>query len=180
MEITIRPEKENDYKEIAELIEQAFKDDPHSDHKEQELVEKLRKTDDYLNEFSLVAFDDDDKNDKIIGHIMLSKSKIVNGDKEVESLTLAPMSILPECQNKGVGTKMVIEAILLAKEAGHQSINVLGHPEYYPKFNFKKASDFNIKVDFDVPEDALMVLELQEDALKDVSGTIKYSKAFGL
>lgn len=178
MEISTRPEEKKDYKEIAKLIELAFKDEPKSDHKEQELVERLRKTNDYLNEFSLVAFDDDDKNDKIIGHIMLSKSKIVKGDKSVESLTLAPMSILPDYQNKGVGTKLVIQAILLAKEAGYNSVNVLGHPEYYPKFNFKKASDFNIKVDFDVPDDALMVLELQDNSLKDVSGTIEYSKAF--
>lgn len=54
MEISIRPEKEKDYQEITKLIEEAFKEEPQSDHKEQELVEKLRKTDDYLNEFSLV------------------------------------------------------------------------------------------------------------------------------
>jgi predicted N-acetyltransferase YhbS len=178
MEISIRPEEPKDYDTIAEVIKAAFKKEPKSDHDEQDLVARLRKTDDYLNELSLVAFDDDDKNDKLIGHIMVSKSKIIDKDQEHLSLTLAPLSILPDYQKKGVGTKLVIEAILLAKQAGYESMNVLGQPDYYPKFNFKPAQDFNIKVDFKTPKNALMVLELQDNALKNVSGTIKYSPAF--
>ncbi len=55
---------------------------------------------------------------------------------------------------------------------------MLGHPEYYPKFGFKKASKWNIKAPFEVPEEVFMVMELRENALEGVEGVVQYSSAF--
>ncbi|EOO19912.1 hypothetical protein IG9_00972 [Bacillus cereus HuA2-9] len=55
---------------------------------------------------------------------------------------------------------------------------VLGHPEYYPKFGFKKASDWNIKAPFEVPDEVFMVMELSENTLQGVEGIVQYSSAF--
>ncbi|MGQ0438998.1 GNAT family N-acetyltransferase, partial [Bacillus sp. B-TM1] len=66
----------------------------------------------------------------------------------------------------------------LMKKLGYDQFAVLGHPEYYPKFGFKKASEWNIKAPFEVPEEVFMVMELTENALEGVKGVVQYSSAF--
>ena len=71
-----------------------------------------------------------------------------------------------------------ITAALERKELGYGSVVVLGHPEYYPKFGFKKASEWNVKAPFEVPEEVFMIMELTENALRGVEGIVQYSSAF--
>ena len=54
-EIKIRPEQENDFQAVREVVELAFRDVEDSDQSEPYLVERLRKTDAYIPELSLVA-----------------------------------------------------------------------------------------------------------------------------
>lgn len=72
----------------------------------------------------------------------------------------------------------ILEALKKAKELEYNSVVVLGHPEYYPKFGFEKASLWGIKAPFEVPEEAFMALELQENALYNISGVVEYPSAF--
>lgn len=74
MNITINQEIEKDYNEVEFVIENAFKNEKHSDHSEHRLVNRLRKSDAFIPELSLVAKDDE----KIVGHLMLTKIKIKN------------------------------------------------------------------------------------------------------
>ena len=97
---------------------------------------------------------------------------------EFASLALAPMAVLPEYQNKGVGSQLVRTGLMQAGSMDHKSVIVLGHPEYYPRFGFAPASRWQIKPPFDVPDEAFMALELKEGALKDVCGVVEYPKAF--
>ena len=99
-------------------------------------------------------------------------------NKDVETLALAPLAVLPNHQKNGIGKKLVNEAIEKSKELGYKSIVVLGHEHYYLKFGFKKASNYGIKAPFDVPDEAYMVLELIPNALNEVNGVVEYSKAF--
>ncbi len=55
---------------------------------------------------------------------------------------------------------------------------VLGHPSYYPKFGFQKASKWNIRAPFDIADELFMALELKDNALKNVAGVVRYSEAF--
>jgi len=59
------------------------------------------------------------------------------------------------------------------------AVVVLGHPEYYPRFGFVPSVKYGIKSEYDVPDEAFMVLELKEGSLKDKNGVIKYHSAFG-
>ena len=174
MNINIRQEKESDYKKKEAVVEKSFKNAEHTDHKEHFLVSKLRKSNVFIPELSLVA----EVNEKIIGHIMFTKLQIDNGKNKYESLALAPVSILPEYQNKGIGSSLVMEGLRIAKKAGFKSVIVLGHDKYYPRFGFKPASNFGIKAPFDVPDIAFMALELYGKALNDVTGTVIYGKEF--
>jgi predicted N-acetyltransferase YhbS len=174
MNINIRQETEKDYKLSESVVEKAFKDAKHSDHKEQFLVAKLRKSDVFIPELSLVA----ELNKEILGHIMLTKLVIKDGDKEYGSLALAPVSVLPEYQNEGIGSKLITESLKIAKEMGFQSVIVLGHDRYYPRFGFRPASIWGIKAPFDVPDESFMALELEGQSLDGISGTVVYGKEF--
>lgn len=90
MKLTIRKENPEDFKTVFNLIEKAFEYQQMSYHKEQFLVERLRKSNVFVPELSMVA----ETENKIVGHILLTKLKIKNGENEFDPLALAPVSVL--------------------------------------------------------------------------------------
>ncbi|AFU14055.1 GNAT family N-acetyltransferase [Bacillus toyonensis] len=171
--VTIRQEQKNDYRKTEEVVKEAFLNEEFSDKKEHELVKRIRECDAFIPELSIVAVDKE-----IVGHIMLSKITIEQGGTTIDSLALAPVSIAPSHQKKGIGGKLITAALEKAKELGYGSVVVLGHPEYYPKFGFERASQWNIKAPFEVPDEVFMVMELRENTLQGVEGIVQYSSAF--
>lgn len=171
MEITIREETQNDYETVYDLIKEAF-----GSENEAQLVEALRQNSQvFVPSLSLVACFDN----QIVGHILLSKIKILdNRHNEFESLALAPVSVKPNFQRKGIGKKMILQSIEKAKTINFTSIIVLGHAEYYPKFGFVPALKWNITSRYNVPSNVFMALELCENGLKNISGTVIYPKEF--
>jgi putative acetyltransferase len=89
----------------------------------------------YISVLSLVAEIDN----KIVGHILFFPIKIISQENEYETLSLAPMSVLPTYQKMGIGSKLIEYGIKAAKKAGYGSIIVVGHPDYYPRFGFAPA-----------------------------------------
>ncbi|NIK76649.1 putative N-acetyltransferase YhbS [Paenibacillus castaneae] len=178
MEITIRQERFDDYKTTEEVVKNAFANMEFSDQAEHELVSRIRKSDTFIPELSLVAITKDSDSTEIVGHILLSTIKIINDNQSAESLALAPVSVLPHYQRKGIGRLLILEALRIAKELGYHSVVVLGHPQYYPKFGFKRASSWGIRAPFDVTDDVFMALELQENSLDKVSGVVEYPSVF--
>jgi putative acetyltransferase len=169
MRIIIRPETEKDYPKIAEVNELAF-----GQGNESLLIEMLRNTSDYISDLSLVA---EYKND-VVGHILFYPVKIIDSNRKHDTLALAPMSVHPDYQKKGIGSELIREGLKRAKDMGYVSVIVVGHPEYYPKFGFRKASKYDIQAPFDVPDDAFLALELIEGALKKIRGVVEYPKPF--
>ena len=88
------------------------------------------------------------------------------------------MAVVPDFQNKGIGTKLVKHGLEACKKLGYTIVIVVGHPEYYPRLGFKPAREYGIEAPFEVPDDAFLVCELFSGALKNVRGMVKYSHAF--
>ncbi|MEB5686338.1 GNAT family N-acetyltransferase [Mammaliicoccus lentus] len=174
MNFIIRREKEEDYKVTEEVVKKAFINEEYSDQSEHRLVANLRNSDAFIPDLSLVALD----GNNIVGHILLSKISIVKNDKSIESLALAPVSVLPDYQNKSIGKNLIQHALEIAEKLNFESVIVMGHSEYYPKFGFKKTSNWNIQAPFEVPNELLMAIELKRNALDNTSGVIQYSNAF--
>ena len=170
----IRQEKKTDFKAVFDLIEKAFKTEKFSDHREQFLVERLRKSNSFIPELSMVA----EIENKIVGHILLTKLKIKNDQTEFDSLALAPVSVLPEYQGNGIGGTLIEQAHQTAKELGYQSIVLLGHEKYYPRFGYEQADKYGIELPFDVPKENCMVIELTKKGLNGVLGMVEYPKEF--
>lgn len=175
MEIKIRKEEKEDFKKVFELIRLAFENEELSDHKEQFLVERLRNSDAFVLELSLIA----EVDNQIAGYILLTKINIEDKDKNTyTSLALAPVAVLPNYQGKGIGGKLIQAAHDIAKKMGFGSVMLLGHENYYPKFGYKLTKEFGIKLPFEVPEENCMAIELSQNALQNVSGVVRYPKEF--
>lgn len=165
----IRKEEKRDYPDVYNLVKKAFETAEHADGNEQDLVEALRRSDAFVPELSLVAEEDG----KIVGHIMFTEIKI---DDKIE-LTLAPLSILPEYQGRGIGMKLMEEGHGLAAQRGYHISVVTGIEDYYPKAGYKRAQDYGIKEPFDVPSENFMVYGLNGE-IGNYHGTVEYAKEF--
>ncbi len=91
---------------------------------------------------------------------------IINNRKVVE-LAFADMAFSDQTKHQ-----------LVAPLRNAASIIVMGHPQYYSKFGFQPSSLWGIKAPFEVEDEVFMALELQEQALEEVSGVVEYSSVF--
>ncbi len=167
----IRQANEKDYESIYNVVKYAFASAEHADGNEQDLVNALRAGDSHIPELSLVY----ETEGKIIGHIMFTKATV--GDTEV--LVLAPLSVLPEYQRRGVGMALISEGHRLAKQLGYGYSVVLGSEKYYPKAGYVPADIYGILPPFDVPRENFMACKLDNDA-SAVCGVMKYAEEFGI
>lgn len=167
--IEIRQEKATDYPAVYNIHTKAFgrKD-------EARLADRLRLSDVFIPELSLVAVHDG----KLVGHVMFTRIYIVDADKKTPSLALAPMAVDPDVQRKGIGSSMLRYALPVARDLGYQSVIVLGHENFYPRFGFVPTSRWQIKAPFNVPDSAFMGLELTENALAGIKGIVQYAREF--
>jgi len=169
VQIIIRPEQEKDYLTIKKVNNLAF-----GQENEGNLVEKLRKNQEYVPELSLVA----EVENEVVGHILFYPIQIVAKDASFPSLALAPLAVLPDYQHKGIGKQLVKTGLTQAKQLGYPSVIVLGNPNYYPQFGFKRASEWNIRCPFEVPDTSFFAIALEKDGLAEVHGTVAYPKEF--
>lgn len=173
--VHIRKETPEDYQWVVQLTERAFKNMPFSDGNEGKLVAKLRQAPTFIGRLSLVA----EIKGLVVGHILFIPIRIENGSQQFESLALATVSVLPEFQDQGIGSRLILTGHLIARDLAFESIIVLGHPEYYSRFGYLPVSHWNIKAPFDLPsDDVFNALELTEGVLAGVSGTVIYPSEF--
>lgn len=171
----VRQEEVCDREAVERVVELAFRQVAESDHTEHELVGRLRQSRSFVPQLSLVAVDGAGG---VIGHVLMTEVSIVSVGCRHVSLALAPVSVLPEWQRKGVGTALIREVHSRASRLGYGSAVVLGHKDYYPRFGYRPASGFGISFPFDAPDDCCMAVELLPGGLDGVHGVVEYDKAF--
>lgn len=125
--------------------------------------------------FSFVAVADG----VIVGHILFSKV-ILAGDKGLSAQILAPLAVLPDYQNKGVGSKLVQTGIEELRKTGVKLVFVLGHPGFYPRFGFTPAGKLGYEAPYVIPEEhsgAWMVQGLCPGVIGGKRGKVQCSDA---
>ena len=170
--ICIREEGPKDIGEVRKLNEKTFMQ-AFGQASEANVIDSLREN--CANILSLVAVQDD----QVVGHIFFSPVKI-DGDKVIEGTGLGPMAVLPELQRQGIGSQLVQAGIEILKGRGHPFIIVLGHPEYYPRFGFQASLVHSgIRSQWEgVPDEAFMILILNDEAMFGACGVARYRNEF--
>ena len=161
--IEVREERPADIPAIRDVNDRAFGQDV-----EGKIVDALRSNGAAL--LSLVAT----MNERVVGHIMYSPISVAG----TIGAALGPMAVLPEHQHQGVGSKLVEAGDRKIKEQGYPFIIVLGHSNFYPRFGFTPAGNHAIQCEWEVPDDVFMVLVLDAEKMRGVSGVAKYRDEF--
>ena len=164
MEVTIRVERPGDEAAIGAVHRHAFRQE-----EEARIVDELRRSEEHLPELSLVA----EAGERVVGHVILSRARL----DARPVLALGPIGVLPELQRAGIGRALMEAAIDRARAAGEELIVLLGHPEYYPRFGFVRASTLAIRLDEDVRDEVFMALELGPAAAGS-GGIFRYPPPF--
>lgn len=140
----IRNETDKDFEKITKIHYVAFES-----YAEGIAVEQLRANNNLT--ISLVC----ENNGEVVGHIAYSP---IYSAQKIIGLGLAPVGVLPEFQNQGIGSTLISEGNKLAFELGYKKIFVLGDPEFYSRFDFQLAKDLNYLCKFDLDRTHFMVL----------------------
>ena len=165
----IRTEKPEDLEAVRQVNIAAF-----GRENEANLVDRLRGI---AATFSFVAV----QSDRIVGHLFFSPVAVAGKcSSNLSILGLAPVAVLAEYQRQGVGTLLIQQGLEECRRSRFQAVVVLGDPDFYSRFGFVPASSKSLKCEYDVPDEAFMVLELESGALQDCSGTVKYRSEFSL
>jgi putative acetyltransferase len=162
--VTIRPERPGDEEAIRDVHRAAFEQEEIA-----KLVDDLRASREHLPGLSLVA----ERDGRVVGHVILSRARL--DARPVAAL--GPIGVLPHLQRMGVGTALMRAAVDAARAAGERLIVLLGHPWYYPRFGFVRASTLGMRMEKAVPDEAFMALELETGAAAG-GGTFRFAPAF--
>jgi putative acetyltransferase len=164
--LIIRQENPEDISAVCHVNKQAF-GGPH----EAALGDALRKA---ARAFvSLVSV----KNDQFVGHISFSPA-MIEGGPVGSAMRLAPTAVLPECQQRGIGSQLLRAGQEDCRRLGCEIVVVLRHPEYCPRFGFIPAHKKGWRCEYEVAEGAFMVAELKAGALNRMNELVKYHEAF--
>lgn len=176
MNIKLRPENVADHPAIKSLILETYRNITYSNHKEQLMVARLRNSDAFVPDLSIVA---ENENGELAGHILFTKIQIQNNGVLYQALALAPLSVHPKYKEIGIGKKLVLEGHRVAKALGYNYIVVLGIPNYYPKFGYQFTHQYNISIPIKIPEEQVLILSLLHDNYSKIrGGTLIYPKEF--
>ncbi len=160
----IRRERPEDILAIRNVNDRAF-----GRPNEGAVIEQLRGVCEGLVSFVAVA------EGHVVGHIFFSPVALEAADGGVLwGMGLAPLAVLPEWQRRGIGTELASAGLAAIRETACPFVVVLGHPAYYPRFGFEKASGHGIRCQWNVPDEAFMVLVMDWAAMRGASGVARY------
>jgi putative acetyltransferase len=162
--LIIRNEVASDIEPISDVTKAAFENHPYSNNTEQFIINALRAANALT--VSLVAEIDG----KLVGHIAFSP--VTFSDKSENWYGLGPVSVMPDYQKQGIGTKLVNEGIGLLKDLGAQGCVLVGDPNFYKRFGFKSHDGLKHE---GVPQENFLALSFCN---KIPAGIVEFHQAF--
>lgn len=141
MEINIRLEKPEDYREVENLTREAFWNVYRPGCLEHYVLNQYRNNTDFIPELDYVM----ELDGHIMGHVMFSRAELVldNGE-HVPSWTFGPISIHPDYKRKGYGLQLLNYALEKARAMGVGFLCMEGNIDFYRHAGFDLASKYGI------------------------------------
>lgn len=118
--------------------------------------------------------------EQVLGHILFSPVRIVQAEGwTVSGMGLGPLAVHPDYQGLGIGSDLCRAGLKRMEAAGNPFVVVLGHPGYYPRFGFQKASAHGIRSAFKgIPDEAFMIRVIDPGIMSGVRGVAYYRQEF--
>jgi putative acetyltransferase len=169
-ELLIRRETDADHQDVRGLHALAFGDG----QRVPELVDALRVAEASLPPMSFVAT----LGGHVVGHVLLSGSRLDAPSRIVDVLVLSPLGVLPEFQHRGIGTRLVEHALAVADQQEVPLLFLEGSPHYYGKRGFERADAVGFRApSLRIPAPAFQVARLSAHE-PWMTGTFVYSETF--
>ncbi len=143
---------------------------------ESELVNDLLCDSSAMPLLSLIALN----GERAVGHLLFTQAKLAGTDGPISAVILAPLAVIPEEQDKGVGGQLIKEGLGLLSKSGVKLVFVFGDPRYYTRHKFRPASPLGFAAPYPIPEEhanAWMVQELRPGVIDSVSGKVTCADA---
>ncbi len=174
----IRLEKQEEYREVENLIREAFWNVYRPGCSEHYVIHMLRNDPDFVRELDFVM----EQNGTIIGQNMFMKTVIDADDgRTVPILTMGPICITPELKRKGYGKKLLDYSLQKAADMGFGAVLFEGNIGFYGKSGFDYAEKFGIRY-HDLPEGAdasfFLCKELIKGYLDGVTGVYQTPQGY--
>ena len=129
---------------------------------ENAMTDRFRASPEFRADWSLVAV----LGGVIVGHVLVAPCELQGDNVQRDAanqprraLMLGPMSVVPEHQCQGIGSALMRDVLGRVQGSGEALVVLWGHPEFYPRFGFRPASEFGLLPN--TPE--AMVCPLQAD-----------------
>ena len=166
----IRLEEPKDWREVENLTREAFWNKYRPGCMEHYVLHQYRSRPEFVRELDYVMEEDGN----IVAHIIYSHAQITADDgRTIPIMIFGPVSVLPEMQGKGCGSRLIRYTLDLAEKIGCGAVAITGDPGYYHRFGFVSGSELGICYD-GIPrsEEApfFMIKELKEGFLRGIPG----------
>ena len=162
MQVEIRQERPEERRAVETLVRNAFWNQYAPGCMEHYLLHILRSHKDFVPPLNLVA----ELEGEPVGQCACVKGKLWGDDGAVCTvLTLGPIAVRPDFQNRGIGGRLLARTAEIAKGLGYPAIFLTGDPAYYSRYGYLPAEQFGIRNGENCYAAALQVLPLKESAL---------------
>ena len=166
----IRLERKEEYREVENLVREAFWNVYRPGCLEHYVLNQLRNDAAFVPELDFVM----EKDGKLIGQNIFMKATIKADDsRDIPIMTMGPICITPELKRQGYGKILLEYSLRKATEFGCGALCFEGNINFYGKSGFTYASEFGIRY-HDLPENAdasfFLCKELKKGYLKGVTG----------
>ena len=146
----IRLEAKEDYREVENLIREAFWNVYRPGCSEHYVIHVLRDDPAFLRELDFVM----ERDGQLIGQNMFMRTVIEADDGSViPILMMGPICITPELKRRGYGKYLLDYSLEKAAELGFGAVAFEGNIAFYGKSGFDYARNFGLRY-HDLPEDA--------------------------
>ena len=151
--VVVRTMRVDEFDRMREVSVSAFSGDPVIGP----LLDALRSSWAWDDELSFVA----ELDGELVGHVLYTRALLDAAPRLVEVLVLSPIGVRPDLQNRGVGGRLIRESLAVIEARDEPLVFLEGHPGYYPRFGFRRASDLGFTApSVRIPRDAFMVYQL--------------------
>lgn len=176
--ILIRAEEEKDERATEEVVREAFWNRYAPGASEHYILSRARKLPGFERRHNLVAA----YGEAIVGQVLLARSEVEGENTEGKAFyTLGPVSVLPACSGRGIGSMLMKAALLSSRAFPADAVFLSGDPAYYSRFGFRPASQFGIRLPGLPPAEPaafFMALPLHEGALAGVRGLFRENAVY--